>query len=347
MTFMVRNSKRDFLGSKKSILIRRRPRECGNDHSQTPKRVPRSERQTWTANGWLRVSSAVECVAVIDVAREFVIKHWRGRYQKRQPVTQKHAERRVLSEFATRHGARFSLSPVFDPVRISCDIDGPMNLQVSSPRYGAKFIAWDKSNKVNIVVEGIGEDATLPWMDEKRVDRGGYLIPYADGAGELLRHISLKAGGGQLGFGIVMLDFSAVTERPFPTQVTQANLAIAHLCKYGVRPENLKLIGDSAGGNLILPLFSHALHDIPDPGFPPSPLRSIIDGTIYMPSIRGAYGLVPRAGEEALERCHADVMFVEQEGGIHLEPIFGFTGRDGDGEVTQALVDWHKSTFGL
>ncbi|KZP08597.1 alpha/beta-hydrolase [Athelia psychrophila] len=295
---------------------------------------------------------------------------------------------------------------------------------------GEKFIAWGRSNKVNIIVEDIGEDATLLWMDEKRVDRvvlylhgGGYLIPYADGAPELLRHISLKAGGGQLGFGIVMLDFSSVTEHPFPTQLLQANLAIAHLFKSGVHPENLQLIGDSAGGNLILQLFSHALHDFPDPAFPPSPLRPIIEGT--MPSIRGAYlmsswvnpsghggsfelnaatDVIPLATyrewgrlvlhaipqehrnfiefnavpadwfsgveklvkdilitlsadegvhqdcvalKETLEKYHGDVKFIEQEGGIHLEPIFGFTGQDKKGEVTQALVDWHKTTFGL
>ena len=34
-----------------------------------------------------------------------------------------------------------------------------------------KFIAWGKSNKIPIVVEDIGEDATLLWMGEKRTDR--------------------------------------------------------------------------------------------------------------------------------------------------------------------------------
>ncbi|KZP33195.1 alpha/beta-hydrolase [Athelia psychrophila] len=295
---------------------------------------------------------------------------------------------------------------------------------------GDKFIAWGKSTKTNIVVEDIGEDATLLWMEEKRIDRvvlylhgGGYLIPYVDGTPELLRHISLKAGGGQLGFGIVMLDFSTVTDRPFPAQLLQANRAITHLFKSGVRPENLQLIGDSAGGNLILQLFSHALHDFPDPAFPPSPLRPIIDGT--MPSIRGAYLMSPWVnpsghggsfelnaakdvlplatyqewgrlvlhtvpqehrnfiefnaapadwfsgveklvkhvlitvgGDEGLhqdcvelnetfQKYHGDVAFIDQKYGIHLEPVFGFTGLDKKGEVTQALVNWHKTTFGL
>lgn len=57
-------------------------------------------------------------------------------------------------------------------------------------------------------------------------------------------------GGIKSGVGLVMLDFSTVTERPFPTQLLQANLALTHLFKAGVRPENLSLIGDSAGGSL-------------------------------------------------------------------------------------------------
>lgn len=83
---------------------------------------------------------------------------------------------------------------------------------------------------------------------------------------------------------------ATVTERPFPVQL-QANTAIAHLFKSGVLPENLQLIGDSAGGNLILQIFSHVLHDFPDPGFPSSPLRRIITGT--MKPLRGAYLVSP------------------------------------------------------
>ncbi|KZP29484.1 hypothetical protein FIBSPDRAFT_946752 [Athelia psychrophila] len=41
---------------------------------------------------------------------------------------------------------------------------------------GEKFIAWGKSNKTNIVVEDIGEDAKLLWMKEKCIDRVALLI---------------------------------------------------------------------------------------------------------------------------------------------------------------------------
>lgn len=212
-------------------------------------------------------------------------------------------------------------------------------------------------------------------------------------------------------------------ERPFPAQLLQANLAITHLFKSGVKPENLQLIGDSAGGNLILQLFSHALHDFPDAGFPPSPLRPIINGTLE--PLRGAYLLSPWVNvsgyggsyelnaakdvlpletyrewgrlvlhtipqsqrnfiefnkapkdwfngidklvrsilitvggdeglhddcvdfKDTLERYHDDVAFIDQKYGIHLEPVFGFTGRDKKGEITQALVNWHRTTFEL
>ncbi|KAF7964930.1 hypothetical protein HWV62_1623 [Athelia sp. TMB] len=313
----------------------------------------------------------------------------------------------------------------FIPRFVTGELSAPQIQWLSGPNKD-KFIAWGKSNKIPIVVEDIGEDATLLWMGEKRTDRvvlylhgGGYLIPYTDNTPELLRHIQLTVGGGTPAFGLVMLDFSTVSERPFPAQLLQANLALTHLFQAGVRPENLQLFGDSAGGNLILQLLAHALHDFPDAGFPPSPLRGRAPlrgaylmspwvrvsgrggsfarnaadvlppatyeewGRLVLHTIpadrahrdfiefdgapadwfRGVDGLVKSilvsaGGEEGLyddcvglketlERFHGDVGFLDQKHGIHLEPVFGFTGRDRPGEATRALVNWHKTTFGL
>ena len=50
----------------------------------------------------------------------------------------------------------------------------------------------------------------------------------------------------------------------FPTQLTQIVLAVQHLLSTGIAPQNIQLVGDSAGGNLILQLISHILHPMAD-----------------------------------------------------------------------------------
>ena len=55
----------------------------------------------------------------------------------------------------------------------------------------------------------------------------------------------------------------------FPTQLSQIVLAVDHLIAKGIKPQNITLIGESAGGALILQLVSHILH--PYPGIPSFP----------------------------------------------------------------------------
>lgn len=50
----------------------------------------------------------------------------------------------------------------------------------------------------------------------------------------------------------------------FPTQLKQAVLAVQRLISMGVKPQNIQLTGDSAGGNLVLQLLAHMLHPVPD-----------------------------------------------------------------------------------
>ena len=61
-------------------------------------------------------------------------------------------------------------------------------------------------------------------------------------------------------FNIIALTPSS----PFPTQLRQANAAIAYLLSKGTSPANIVLGGDSAGGNLALQVASHILHPLPN-----------------------------------------------------------------------------------
>ena len=49
-----------------------------------------------------------------------------------------------------------------------------------------------------------------------------------------------------------------------PMQLTQIVLAIQQLLSTGLAPNNIQLIGDSAGGTLVLQLISHILHPVAD-----------------------------------------------------------------------------------
>ena len=80
-------------------------------------------------------------------------------------------------------------------------------------------------------------------------------------------------------FVIIWLTFSGLALAPhahFPVPLRQANDAIAFLFASGLAPENLQIAGESAGGNLILQVLSHALH--PLPSIPLSPLASSFAG---------------------------------------------------------------------
>ena len=68
----------------------------------------------------------------------------------------------------------------------------------------------------------------------------------------------------------------------FPVQLKQAVLALQHLLSIGISPRNIQLGGDSAGGNLILQLISHALH----------PVESVPVLKLDTP-LRGAYLMSP------------------------------------------------------
>ena len=71
-----------------------------------------------------------------------------------------------------------------------------------------------------------------------------------------------------------------VPDGPFPTQLKQGVLAIQHLIKMGAKPENIQILGDSAGGTLIHEILSHMLH--PVAGVPELSLSEPLGGFYMM-----------------------------------------------------------------
>ncbi|KAG6901554.1 hypothetical protein C0995_010611 [Termitomyces sp. Mi166 len=128
-----------------------------------------------------------------------------------------------------------------------------------------------KKQKLPLVIDELGENSRLLWIGERRTNRvilyfhgGAFLLPAQFFVLPFWRYVQreLEEEGKETGFAI--LQYSLVPTATFPTQLKQAVLAVQRLFSMGVKPQNIQLTGDSAGGNLVLQLFSHILHPVPD-----------------------------------------------------------------------------------
>ncbi|KAJ6583031.1 Alpha/Beta hydrolase protein [Mycena vulgaris] len=126
---------------------------------------------------------------------------------------------------------------------------------------------WTKANKLPAVIDELGEDARLLWIGPKRLERvvmfvhgGGFLLPATDFSLSFWRYVQLELEKQHINVGIALFSYSLVPAVTFPTQLRQACLALEFLLAAGVAPQNLQLVGDSAGGNLVLQLLSQMLH---------------------------------------------------------------------------------------
>lgn len=107
---------------------------------------------------------------------------------------------------------------------------------------------------------------------------GGYMVPAAPGhlewclqayvraAPSPLSRSDAQPSGGEGGRGaekvaVAVLQYTLVPSARFPTQMRQAAAGLRHLLvEHGIRPGQLVVGGDSAGGNLTLQLLGHLLH---------------------------------------------------------------------------------------
>lgn len=105
---------------------------------------------------------------------------------------------------------------------------------------------------------------------------GGYMAPALRGHLEWClqayvlapRSSSSRGANGNGGAGaekvaVAVLQYTLTPTARFPTQLAQAAAGLAHLLRGGIRPGQLVVGGDSAGGNLTMQLLSHLLHPHP------------------------------------------------------------------------------------
>ncbi|GLB44455.1 putative alpha beta hydrolase fold protein [Lyophyllum shimeji] len=151
------------------------------------------------------------------------------------------------------------------------------------------YAAWAKKEGLSVLVDEIGEGARLLWIGPRRADRvvlyfhgGGYLVPLSDFAASFWNYVRLELARDGLDVGFAILNYSIVPTASFPQQLIQAVKAIQHVIDSGCSPQNIQIVGDSAGANLALAFLSHMIH----------PVKGIQQ--VSLPSrIRGVYLMSP------------------------------------------------------
>ncbi|SJL08032.1 uncharacterized protein ARMOST_11391 [Armillaria ostoyae] len=129
---------------------------------------------------------------------------------------------------------------------------------------------WAKKNKQPIDIDNLPkEGARLLWIGPKHTDNvifychgGGFVLPFWDSFLTFWRHAQVELEAQNIHVGVVLMSYNLIPPGKFPSQLLEAKSGLEHLFKLGVKPENILLTGDSAGGNLVLQIFSHLLHPL-------------------------------------------------------------------------------------
>ncbi|KAF8192637.1 Alpha/Beta hydrolase protein [Mycena galopus ATCC 62051] len=185
------------------------------------------------------------------------------------PFNKERSFRRIIADCALRY--------------ITSHLSVPQ-LQAASGSTFGMYEKWTKKTKLPAIVDELGEDARLLWIGPKRLERvvlwlhgGAFFQHPPDVALSFWRYVQLELEKQNIEVGFVMLNYSLIPDAAFPTPLKQAALAVNFLLAAGVKPQNLQLAGDSAGGNLALQVLSQILH--PLQGVPdirlPAPLRGV------------------------------------------------------------------------
>ncbi|KAH9476882.1 Lipase 2 [Psilocybe cubensis] len=149
------------------------------------------------------------------------------------------------------------------------------------------YMDFVKAKGLTPVVEELGHDSRLFWLGPRKSERvilylhgGAFLFGAFISSPYFWTHTrdSIARNGKEV--DVAMLNYTLVPDAMFPTQLKQAVLAIHHLVSTGIKPENIQLTGDSAGGVLIHEVISHILH--PVPGVPKLDLSAPLGGAYLM-----------------------------------------------------------------
>ncbi|PPQ74631.1 hypothetical protein CVT26_007440 [Gymnopilus dilepis] len=142
-------------------------------------------------------------------------------------------------------------------------------LQYLLPTSVEAYKRWAQTNNLPIILEELVDDTVIMWIGPKRTDKvvlyipgGAFWAPLLDYSLSFWQYVQKELHKKDCDVGFAILAYSLVPEATFPTQLRQAMLGVEHLLATGLHPSNLHLVSDSAGGNVLLSLFSHILHPL-------------------------------------------------------------------------------------
>ncbi|EKM76169.1 hypothetical protein AGABI1DRAFT_131490 [Agaricus bisporus var. burnettii JB137-S8] len=171
-------------------------------------------------------------------------------------------------------------------IRFSFNNFNIRQIQYLSGTTRGNYNAWcHKLGKQEPHVEAIGENANLLWLGERRLEKvilcfhgGAFTVPAVEGHMKYLTHIRTRLGERGVNVSVALLEYTLIPVAAFPTQLKQGVTAIKHLLSLGVEPQNIQLVGESAGANLILQVLAHILHPLDNENVPPLSLPSPLKG---------------------------------------------------------------------
>ncbi|KAI1438065.1 Alpha/Beta hydrolase protein [Xylaria sp. CBS 124048] len=119
-------------------------------------------------------------------------------------------------------------------------------------------------------IEPLGPASCIMWLgNPATADKivyffhgGGYKVPMSDGHLHFCVQAFLLANP-KVEVAVALLEYTLAPAH-YPVQLSQAAAGLAHLLNSGIKPENIIVGGDSAGGNLTAQLLGHLLHPHPD-----------------------------------------------------------------------------------
>ncbi|KAF6832393.1 hypothetical protein CPLU01_06218 [Colletotrichum plurivorum] len=110
------------------------------------------------------------------------------------------------------------------------------------------------------------DDGSVMWLGNRKkatkfvlfFHGGGYVVPLQSGHMEWCWEAYVAGGpGADNEVAVAILQYTLVPEARYPTQLRQGIAALDHILRFGVRPEDLIVGGDSAGGNLACQVARH------------------------------------------------------------------------------------------
>lgn len=151
-----------------------------------------------------------------------------------------------------------------------------------------------------------GTDASIMWIGDRDtatrfvlfLHGGGYVVPLTPGHLEWCWDAYVAGLPPAQGCAVAVVQYTLAPASRQPTQLREAAAALQHLLDTGVRPANLIVGGDSAGGNLAVQLVRHLIRPHPHVA-PVSPAgdSSLAGVFLVSPLVGGDTTTQPSLGE--------------------------------------------------